>query len=546
MNSLRARLTWGVALAAVVPLTLAMLVLARQIRTTLGNDAARLLDREITGLRSELEQDQTRATGTLRIVANDAALKRLFLVRATSGRDLEDQLAERRFLLGLDVLEVADAQGNVVAADSSEGGGLVMRSSAPILYQGQPAGRLSGGIRMDSGFLSRRRRGAALEMVLQDSSGRALAATLDSAGVSAALGAQATAGPRPARVRLAGASYLAHSTVIGLGDARPARLVGLVSTAPADAMIGTLELTSLLLALLALAVAVALGALWSSQVSRPIEAIAAFSSRLADGQWDEPLRVHGVREIGTLVDALDRMREDLRRYRSRLVTSERQAAWGQMARQVAHEVKNPLTPIAISVADLKRSFEQQRADFPAVLDQATRTVAAEIDSLKRLLEEFSEFGRMTPPRLARFEVHELFADLASLYSRAVAEGRLAFAPPTPTLACNADAGQLRQALVNLIKNALEAIGPNGHVELTAADTGSGALEITVRDDGPGLTEDQRARLFVPGFSTKPTGAGLGLTVVERIVSDHGGDIQAERAPSGGTLFRLRLPFEPGS
>jgi signal transduction histidine kinase len=545
MNSLRARLTWGVALAAVVPLALAMLMLGRQIRTTLGHDATRLLDAEISGLRDEIAADQARTTAKLRLVAGDAALKRLLLVRASSGRDLEDELAERRFLLGLDVLEVQDANGAVVAADSTESGGLVMRSSAPILYQGQAAGRLCGGVRMNSEFLARMRRGAALELAFTDSSGTALASTLGSSSDAAALNPQALDGPRPARVTLAGRSYLARGTLVGLGEAPGARLVALASTTSADAMIGALQLTSLLLALLALAVAVALSALWSSQVSRPIEEIAAFSSRLADGKWDDPLLVHGVREISTLVDSLDRMRDDLRRYRSRLLTSERQAAWGQMARQVAHEVKNPLTPIAISVADLKRSFEQQRPDFPAVLDQATRTVAAEIESLKRLLEEFSEFGRMTPPRLARFQVRELLADLETLYSRDVTEGRLALRAPATDLACTADAGQLRQALVNLIKNALEAIAPKGHAEL-AATAGGGTLEITVSDDGPGLSEEQRARLFTPGFSTKPGGAGLGLTVVERIVSDHDGVIHAEAAPSGGTLFRLRIPLEPRS
>ena len=545
MNSLRARLTWGVALATVVPLALAMLVLAHQIRTTLGNDAMRLLDAEMAGFRDEIAADHARTSARLRLVANDAALKRLYLVRPSSGHDLEDELAERRFLLGLDVLEIMDPNGAVVAADSAEGSGPVMRSSAPILYQGQVTGRLCGGVRINPEFLSRMRRGAALELALVDSSGSPIASTIGGIGSAAVLRPPVVGGARPERVRLAGASYLARGTLVGVGEAPPAHLVGLVSTASADAMIATLQLTSLLLALLALAVAVALGALWSSQVSKPIEEIAAFSSRLADGQWDDPLLVHGVREIGTLVDALDRMRDDLRRYRSRLVTSERQAAWGQMARQVAHEVKNPLTPIAISVADLKRSFEQQRADFPAVLDQATRTVAAEIESLKRLLEEFSEFGRMSPPRLARFRVGDLLADLTSLYSRDVAEGRLALRPPAPDLACHADGAQLRQALVNLIKNALEAIGPNGRVELAATSDGD-TLEITVSDDGPGLTDEQRARLFVPGFSTKAGGAGLGLTVVERIVSDHGGVIRAERAPSGGTLFRLRIPLEPRS
>jgi signal transduction histidine kinase len=543
MSSLRARLIWGIAIAAIVPLALAMLLLARQIRTTLGRDAARLLGAEIAELQSTIAGDRQRMTARLRIVANDAALKRAYLVRSTSGRDLADALAERRFLLGLDVLEVRDTSGAVVAADSSAGAGPALRASAPIPYQGRAAGSLCGAVRLDDAQLARLRRGGALELVAVGADGVTLAATLDSAG--AARAALTPAGPDAARIQLASGGFLARGAALELGEAPPARLIGLVSTASADAMIGTLQLTSLVLALLAIAVAVVLGALWSSQVSRPVEEIAAFSRRLADGEWNDPLLVHGVREIATLADALDRMRDDLVRYRSRLVTSERQAAWGQMARQVAHEVKNPLTPIAISVADLKRSYELGRADFPAVLDQAARTVAAEIDALKHLLEEFSEFGRMSPPVKARFSVRDLFERLGALYAHDVAAGRLTMQTPATALVCTADQAQLRQALVNLIKNGLEAIAPGGRVEVAAADI-AGALEITVADDGPGLTSAQRARLFAPGFSTKAGGAGLGLTVVERIVSDHGGSIEAEPADGGGTRYRLRIPLEPRS
>src|SRR5207244_4606665 len=118
------------------------------------------------------------------------------------------------------------------------------------------------------------------------------------------------------------------------------------------------------------------------------------------GEWEEPLTLHSVHELQTLVEALDRMRRDLQSYREKLVISERQAAWSQMARKVAHEIKNPLTPIAISVADLKRSFEQKRPEFPEILAQAVKTIADEVETLKHLLQEFSDFARMPAPKLA--------------------------------------------------------------------------------------------------------------------------------------------------
>lgn len=543
MTSMRARLVWGVAIAAIVPLVVVMLLLTRQIRVTLGRDATRLLRAELTNLDSALAGDRERMAARLRIVAGDPALKRAYLVRSASGRDLGDALAERRFLLGLDALEVRDSAGAWVAGDSVEGEGPALRASAPILYLGQPAGRLCGALRLDRAYLARLERGGGLELMLRDASGATLATTLDSATAERIPSAASDTGGFT--VRLETRAFRAGVVRLDLGEAPPATLIGLVSTASEDAMISTLQITSLVLALLAIAVAVALGVLWSSQVSRPIEEIAAFSGRLAEGRWDEPLLVHGAREITTLADALDRMRDDLRRYRSRLVTSERQAAWGLMARQVAHEVKNPLTPIAISIADLKRSHDLGRPDFPAVLEQATRTVTAEIGALRRLLDEFAEFGRMSPPRLARFQVAALFESLAALYAPDVAAGRLELRPPAAGLAFTADQDQLRQALVNLVKNGLEAIAPGGSVEV-AAGTVDGALEITVTDDGPGLPPDQRERPFAPGPSTKPGGAGLGLTVVERIVSEHGGSIQAADVPAGGTRFRMRIPLQPRS
>src|SRR5262245_48982236 len=125
------------------------------------------------------------------------------------------------------------------------------------------------------------------------------------------------------------------------------------------------------------------------------------------------------------------MRRDLRTYRDRLVVGERHAAWSLMARQVAHEVKNPLTPIAISIADLQRSYEQRHPEFPQILQQAVRTVGEEVESLRRLLQEFTDFARLPAPRPAPCRVGDLLVDLEALYARDVAEHRLVFAATRP-------------------------------------------------------------------------------------------------------------------
>jgi nitrogen fixation/metabolism regulation signal transduction histidine kinase len=337
-------------------------------------------------------------------------------------------------------------------------------------------------------------------------------------------------------------SHLYESVPLTVGDPPYAMLLGVAQTADAEKTITALQWASAILGLVALAVAIALGLLWSRQITAPVERLAAYSEKLARGEWDEPLALKSVRELETLVVALDRMRRDLLSYRERLVVTERQAAWSQMARKVAHEVKNPLTPIAISIADLKRSYESKRPDFPAILDQAVRTIGEEVETLKRLLQEFSDFGRFPLPRIEPCRWSGLAADLETLYGDEIRSGRLAVSPEGRGLVFPADAGQVRQALVNLVRNGLDATAGGGRVLVGAAAEDSTTV-ITVADDGPGLTPEQRARLFLPGFTTKPEGSGLGLVIVERIVNDHGGTIDVRTAPGQGTTFTLRLPLK---
>ena len=558
MRSLRSRLILGSALVSLVPLAVAMVLLSQHIQRTVRAEAAERLHAALGTIATELQADGQRDATRLEILARDPALKRLYLVRPIVRRDLADYLGEKRFLLGLDFLNVADSSGALVAdagvdsvgparaeADTLHAGAgarpgydirgfaglpaLARAASAPIRYQGEIVGALRGGVVLDRALLARLARTGGIELALRDRDGRIVASTLEPGP-----GAPAPGAGRDAR------SYLSQDVALGPAGVPAPALIGMASTAAADRTIATLRLTSVLLGLLGLGIAMALGVLWSLQVSRPVEQLARFSERIAQGSWDEPLELRSVRELETLVAALDRMRSDLRGYRERLVSSERQAAWSQMARAVAHEIKNPLTPIAVSIADLKRSFELERPDFRSILDQAARTITDEIESLRGLLQEFADFARMPAPLLAPCDLGALLADLGALYGREVADGRLTIAPPAARLVIEADAGQLRQALVNLVKNALEATERGGRVAVAARAAGDLA-ELEVADTGPGLSAGQKAGIFAPGFTTKAQGSGLGLTIVERIVSDHHGTIAVDSEPGHGATFRLRLP-----
>src|SRR2546425_4766946 len=470
MTSLKARLILAFSLITVIPLAIAMVLLTVRIESMVRSQATERLQSALGGMRDQVATDGKQIAAKLEILGRDPVLKRLYLLRPAGGRDLSDYLTERQFLLGLDFLSVADSSGEIVAAGPAPGGragasgivsnglawnapaigavegagSLAMIARSPILYQSLAAGSVQGGLRFDAAFLQRLGKASGVDLVLRDGSGRIAATTLPEAVMGAL--------PRssgPERAEVAGRTYRTRSVPLDVGAPPYATITGLASTAAADRTVASLQIASALLGLLGLGIAIPLAIVWSSQISRPVERLAAFSDRLPQGGWEETLTLHSVRELQTLVSALDRIRRDLQTYRDKLVTSERQAAWSQMARKVAHEVKNPLTPIAISVADLKRSYEQKRPDFPEILDRAVRTVGEEVETLRRLLQEFSDFARIPPPRLAPCHLSQLLDDLSSLYGREVSAGRLVPRRPRPEIPVPADGGHNRQEVMKL-------------------------------------------------------------------------------------------------
>ena len=554
MRSLQARLILAFSLLTLIPLAIAVAILTARIQSMVRGQAEERLGSALEGVGAQAAEDGRHIAARTGILARDPQLKRLYLVRPEGSRDLSDYLAERQTLLGLDLLAVADTSGRVVASGSGSvppvpgpfdqpvvvaaetPGALAVVTRSPILYQGTVEGIVACGILLDADMLRRLGKTSGVEWVLRGADGRVAATTLPTI----------PSGALPARATIAGRTYLTRSVPLVVGRPPYATVTGLASTAPADRAVRALWAASALLALLALLVAIPLAILGSSQISGPVARLARFSEKVARGEWEEPLQIRSAREIETLVEALDRMRRDLKAYREKLVISERQAAWSQMARKVAHEVKNPLTPIAISIEDLKRSYDQKRPDFPEILSQAARTIGEEVETLRRLLQEFSDFARIPPPRRAPCRLSDLLGDLETLYGREVQGGRLLLRRPEGEITFVADAGQMRQMLLNLVKNGLEALNGDGRVTVSAAAR-DGALEIAISDSGAGLTPEQRANLFVPGFTTKAHGSGLGLTIVERIVSDHDGTISVDPEIPGarGTTFRVRLPLGEG-
>jgi two-component system nitrogen regulation sensor histidine kinase NtrY len=229
-----------------------------------------------------------------------------------------------------------------------------------------------------------------------------------------------------------------------------------------------------------------------------------------------------------------------------LLSAQRLAAWREVAQRIAHEIKNPLTPIQLSAQRLRRRLAGRLTEDGGVLEECTSTIVAEVEGLRRLVDEFSRFARMPSLAPQATDLHRLLDGVVALYGEthpAVTLGT-AFAPDLPVL--EADPDQLKRAALNLIDNAVEA-GATEVAITTRWDRRTGRVRIVVADNGPGIASDLRDKLFLPYFSTKTTGMGLGLPIVHQIVTDHGGHIHVEDNPPKGSRFVIELPvIRPGN
>jgi nitrogen fixation/metabolism regulation signal transduction histidine kinase len=227
--------------------------------------------------------------------------------------------------------------------------------------------------------------------------------------------------------------------------------------------------------------------------------------------------------------------------------TERVLAWGEMARQVAHEVKNPLTPMKLSVQHLRRAWQDRRPDFEAILLRNADALEEEIDRLAAIAKSFSRFGAPAHPLdrpLEAVQVAKVVADVLALYRGS--EGPISFASSVPEgipPAC-ARVTEMKEVLVNLLENARVASPLGGVVRVEAEAEGPDTVLVHVVDSGKGIPESLRARVFEPQFSTRSTGAGLGLAIVRRLVESWGGSVGLESGEEKGTRISLRIPAWP--
>ncbi len=298
------------------------------------------------------------------------------------------------------------------------------------------------------------------------------------------------------------------------------------------------------LALLAAAVAALVIAL-VGRALKPLTRLAASAKQVARGDYRQRVEVPGADEIGALAGEFNAMAAALEERESRLIRSERLAAVGKIAAQITHEVRNPLSSIGLNAELLED--ELGGLDDGGEAQKIARAIVKEVDRLAEITEQYLKFARLPRPKLEREEPNAIITSLLAFVreefaARGIAvEARLGARLP----AVNADENQLRQALLNLLRNAAEATQSGGRVtvETRAKD---GFVETVISDTGEGIRAEDRARIFDPFFSTKQGGTGLGLSLTQQIIVEHGGSIDLDSTPGRGTSFTVRLPAIDGA
>jgi two-component system nitrogen regulation sensor histidine kinase NtrY len=225
-----------------------------------------------------------------------------------------------------------------------------------------------------------------------------------------------------------------------------------------------------------------------------------------------------------------------------LIKAQKVAAWQEVARRVAHEIKNPLTPIQLSAQRLRKKYFEKSPDFETIFDEATNVIVNEVTSLKHMVDEFSKFARLPTPQMAHQSLHDVINEVATLYRGAHKDVELIVQLDEDLPTLNFDREQLKRVMVNLLDNAIQAMHQKGRVWLaTKYDTKRRRAVVSVADEGTGIAPEDREKLFVPYFTRKKTGTGLGLAIVRRIITDHEGQIQAGPNHPKGTVFTFELP-----
>ncbi len=546
---LRTRLALAFAALSVLPLLVSAPFVARRLRATFDRELERRSEAASALVAVEVERLGTRVEEAVSAAARDSSAEEL--ARALEGTgalpppDAARTLAEGR---GLSVLAVVDREGRVrssahfpartgdvdrglAAALSVPPGQVVVKEvqvSAPegprawpaLLaarpVEGAPSAWLVGGVLLDT----------ALATQLATLSGTEVEIRRPGPEVLASAGR--VSGRRVVRELPLGEGT---SLAVVVGDAASAEAERALLAALALLVGGGLLLS------------VALGVLLARRTTLPLEALTRGAREVAEGHLETQVAATGAQgEVGVLIEAFNHMTSELGRTTRALVKAERVAAWEEVARSLAHELKNPLTPLQMSLETLSAAQAASSPRFAELFRESAPAMREEVQRLARTVDAFARFARLPPSFPVEVDLGAWAEHVLSLYG---AEASVREASFEKGLLVQADTDQLAQVLHNLLKNAEEATaGAAPWVAVRVLAEGARAV-LEVEDRGPGVPPEERERIFEPHFSRKQRGSGLGLAISRRIATEHGGTLEVRQGQSGGALFRLALPRLPG-
>ena len=334
------------------------------------------------------------------------------------------------------------------------------------------------------------------------------------------------------------------SRIIELKDFRgkPAAWISVITSSDAlEEEKRNLILYSTIIIVLFLLLCLLAGHILSRWITSPLEELTTAAAAMASGRLETRLEERGGGEVEDLIRAFNRMSEELEEKQRLLLQAERVAAWQEIARHLAHEIKNPLTPIRTSIMNLRVCLEKAPLRFHEVFQESSGSILEEVEKLRHLADEFSGFARLPPPARKPGDLNAVVQKCLNLYQNN-GSATIHFDPgELPQF--EFDSEQISRVIHNLVQNAVDAAGAQGSVQVSTSTAKTDPKEaiLAVQDNGPGMDEQMQRQIFTPYFTTKPAGTGLGLAIVQRIVTEHHGSIHVNSQPGQGTRFEVRLP-----
>jgi signal transduction histidine kinase len=289
-----------------------------------------------------------------------------------------------------------------------------------------------------------------------------------------------------------------------------------------------------------LLISIAVGILFTNQLYHPLRRLQKATEIIASGKFDIGITKRRSDEFGDLEESFIHMTQDLREAQMQIIKAEREAAWKEMAKQVAHEIKNPLTPMKLSIQHIEKAYRDGAKNFDEILHQVTQTILQQIEILSNIATEFSRMAKMPDRKIEKVDTNRILEEACNLFSQ-YGGIRSSFDLKAVSPVIYADKEELQRMFVNILRNAVQAMQEEGDitVESSADDT---MVDIRISDTGPGIPEGVLSHIFDPYFSTKKEGMGLGLTLVKKTIEDLWGTIEIRSTVGKGTTVHIRLPL----